>query len=103
MLQGKAKQIVNFERRVSILQSEVGTLRNSMKNLSLKIPQEYPPVGLVRCMITNFIRSLTLTLTGDSDGFYTHPGGYKVCLKVCANGTGKGKGIHVSDNVYLQH
>ena len=74
-----------------------------MSILLLKIPQQYPPAGLVRCMITNFIRSLTLTLTGDSDGFYTHPGCYKVCLKVCVNGTGKGKGIHASDNVYLQH
>ena len=33
--------------------------------------------------------------------FYTHPQGYKMCLRVDANGHGKGKGTHVSVSVYL--
>ena len=33
--------------------------------------------------------------------FYTHPQGYKMCLRVDANGDGKGKGTHVSVSVYL--
>ena len=33
--------------------------------------------------------------------FYTHPQGYKMCLRVDANGYGKGKGTHVSVSVYL--
>ena len=31
-----------------------------------------------------------------SKPFYTHPGGYKMCLNVFANGIGKGKSSHVS-------
>ena len=33
--------------------------------------------------------------------FYSHPQGYKMCLRVDANGYGKGKGTHVSVSVYL--
>ena len=36
-----------------------------------------------------------------SPPFYTHPQGYKMCLKVYANGSGKGKGTHVSVYGYL--
>ena len=32
---------------------------------------------------------------------YTHPQGYKMCLRVYANGDGKGKGTHVSVFAYL--
>ena len=33
--------------------------------------------------------------------FYTHPQGYKMCLKVYANGYGRGEGTHVSVYAYL--
>ena len=33
--------------------------------------------------------------------FYTHPQGYKMCLRVDADGNGKGKGTHVSVYAYL--
>ena len=36
-----------------------------------------------------------------SPPFYSHLGGYKMCLNVCANGHGKGKGTHASVFVYL--
>ena len=36
-----------------------------------------------------------------SPHFYTHPSGYKMCLKVYANGDGSGKGTHLSIYVYL--
>ena len=36
-----------------------------------------------------------------SPPFYTHPQGYKMCLRVDANGSGKGKGTHVSAFAYL--
>ena len=31
-----------------------------------------------------------------SPPFYTHPGGYKMCIRVCANGDGDGANTHVS-------
>ena len=36
-----------------------------------------------------------------SPPFYTHKGGYKMCIKVWANGYGKGKGSHISVFAYL--
>ncbi len=36
-----------------------------------------------------------------SDGFYTHPQGYRMCLRVDANGNRSGKGTHVSCYIYL--
>ena len=36
-----------------------------------------------------------------SDPVYSHFGGYKMCLKVYANGNGDGEGTHVSVYVYL--
>ena len=36
-----------------------------------------------------------------SPHFYTHPNGYKMCLVVCANGTGSGRGTHLSVFVSL--
>ena len=36
-----------------------------------------------------------------SPPFYTHPRGYKMCLRVDANGNGDGKGTHVSVYAYL--
>ena len=36
-----------------------------------------------------------------SPGFYTHPSGYKMCLRVDANGSGDGKGTHVSVFMHL--
>ena len=37
----------------------------------------------------------------NSPGFYTHTFGYKMCLRVHANGDGDGKGTHVSVYLYL--
>ena len=36
-----------------------------------------------------------------SPAFYTHVGGYKMCLNITANGWGTGKGTHVSVCVYM--
>ena len=36
-----------------------------------------------------------------SPGFYTSPGGYKMCIRVCANGDGVGKGTHGTVYAYL--
>ena len=36
-----------------------------------------------------------------SPPFYTHPGGYKMCIKVYTDGFGEGAGTHVSVGAYL--
>ena len=92
-VQGKDKQIADLERKVSSLQSEVGTLQNSMKKLSMEIPRKYPPLDLVMCDYDSYKSAENEWV---SDGFYTHPGGYKMCLVVYANGMGRGRDTHVS-------
>ena len=36
-----------------------------------------------------------------SQPFYSEPGGYKLCLNIPANGSGSGKGSHISVSVFL--
>ena len=97
-LQGKDGQIVSLEQKVSCLQTKVNTLEDDLKMLALRIPRQYPPVDLVMYNYRIFKASHTVW---HSDGFYTHPNGYKMCLKVYANGVGKGKDSHVSVFVTL--
>lgn len=91
--QRKDKQISELKQTVSALQTEVKSLRESVRSLSLAIPRKYPPVDLFMIEYESHRDSET---TWFSDPFYSHPRGYKMCLTVYANGTGKGKDSHVS-------
>ena len=51
--------------------------------------------------MTNFEEMKENNGTRYSLPFYTHPQGYKMCLSVVANGSGRGKGTHVSVYAYL--
>ena len=51
--------------------------------------------------MTNFEQLKTDSDQWYSPPFYTHPQGYKMCLRVNTNGNGKGKGTHVSVFTYL--
>ena len=57
-----------------------------------------PPVDIV---MDDFEEHKMKADTWFSPPFYTHIGGYKMCLKVYANGFGNGKGTHVSVFVLL--
>ena len=46
--------------------------------------------------LTGFTKRKQFNNEYDSQPFYSHPHGYKLCLKVHANGFGKGKGTHIS-------
>ena len=103
-VQKKDKQIASLELAVSSLQLAVSTLQLVVSTLQLKVKmlrhdvaqqesKQYPPVEFVMDNFYSFMDSDTIWY---SDGFYTHPHGYKMCLKVYANGTGKGKDTHVS-------
>ena len=57
----------------------------------------FPPVTIV---MPNFAENKK-NKQWYSPSFYTHPEGYKLCLKVVANGQNDGKGTHVSAYVHL--
>ena len=71
-----------------------------------KLPEWLIPVS--RYYLPPFIRVMNKfstcrkeSSTWYSQPFYTHPGGYKLQFEVVANGSGDGKGTHVSVRAYL--
>ena len=57
-----------------------------------------PPFGFI---MTDFEQEKVKNRSWFSPSFYTHPQGYKMCLRVDANGEGNGEGTHVSAFIYL--
>ena len=51
--------------------------------------------------LTEFTKRKQFNNEYDSQPFYSHPHGYKLCLEVHANGYGKGKGTHISISATL--
>ena len=63
-------------------------------------PTSYPrPPWVIR--MEGFQEKKEKNETWFSDPVYSHIGGYKMCLSVYANGSGDGKGTHVSASIYL--
>ena len=62
------------------------------------LPVKVPPVDII---MDDFEEHKKNDNDWYSPPFYSHVGGYKMCLKVYANGVGDAKGTHVSVYVYL--
>ena len=82
-----------IEQKFALLESTVDSQKVAISELKCSIPKQYPPVDLV---MTDFITHRLKEDQWFSEPFYTHPGGYKMCLSVFANGIGKGKDTNVS-------
>ena len=80
------------------LEEENKQLKHQMERLkqTMKLQLKTKSVEIV---MTNYNRHLLDDTVWVSPPFFTHPCGYKVCLKVYANGKEEGKGTYVS--VYL--
>ena len=84
--------------------SECKNLGNQLTNLMVAFskitpkPSFIPPPDII---MTDFERKQKDDESWFSPGFYTHIGGYKMCLKIDANGWAIGKGTHVSVFVYM--
>ena len=59
------------------------------------------PVSLNVFRFTKYAERKSHNISVFSPPFYSSPGGYKLCIKVYANGNGKGKGTHISVFIYL--
>ena len=79
------------------LKKEVATLSQELKN---KV-QSNTVLGLPTVCIANFKQHQNDSDTWYSSPVYTHQMGYKLCLRVDANGYGSGKGLYVSVGVSL--
>lgn len=105
-LKGKTEQIddLEFENselkdRLSILEARVDVLSEKQKIASTT----GLPIGPVDFTMHNFDKQKKDGSSWWSAPFYTHPQGYKMVLRVDANGWGEGKGTHVSMAVYLKN
>ena len=87
-LRGEIRRVQNDTmKQVNVVESKIAVVRNH--------------VGIipVTCTMPGFEEKKRLNNIWHGPPFYTHPCGYKMCLKVDANGCGGGKNTRVS--VYL--
>ena len=121
--QAETKQ--EIEDRYKESRAEVAELRTANENLVAEVGQKIQKAkaetkqeitrevlfdiaalhrhGLVpfNVTMTGFEQKIRSNYVWYSPPFYTHPRGYKMCLKVDANGNGDGEGSHVSLFVYM--
>ena len=93
----KLKVNENLEQEVAELRRQQDEDRASLVTLQRCIGV-LPPVRLT---MTNYEKRKKSSDQWYSPPFYTHPQGYKMCLRVYVNGSGGHKGTHVSLYAYL--
>ncbi len=90
--------------------AEVGTLKNQLRDVVRKqdtvastVEKLYHHVytAPVQIVMSNYEQCKRANDMWYSNGFYTHPQGYKMCLVVYANGYDDGEGTHVSCYIFL--
>ena len=74
---------------------------DQMKHMENRIKQLEKPFSPVDIVMDDFEKLKKSNDIWYSPPFYTHLGGYRMCLRVYANGVGTGKGTHVSVFVCL--
>ena len=72
-----------------------------MKQMENRIKQLEKPFSPVDIVMDDFEKLKKSNDIWYSPPFYTHLGGYRMCLRAYANGVGTGKGTHVSVFVCL--
>lgn len=117
-LEERTEQIVELESDTSYLCNEkeemewkVHRLEKKLEDIETKIKdltekQQLAirtglPIGPTNLTMHNFEPCKQNDGSWCSPPFHTHPMGYKMCLRVDANGWGNGKGTHVSVHIYL--
>ena len=101
MLQKHTKTIASLQQQAETTATLVKQLVTHLKPGSLaKSPSIIfiPPPAFI---MTNFSQHKSAGDTWHSPPFYSHIGGYKMCLRVYANGWRDGAGTHVSVYLYL--
>ena len=94
-LNAKDGRIAALEEQVGRQKAEIESLRGALAQVEKSAYSSpcCPPVDLV---MTDFKKHKASSNQWFSQPFYSHLGGYKMCLSVFANGVGKGRNSHVS-------
>ena len=83
----------NSDSHLAMAMDQVIKLNEKVKSLEQVI---IPSDGKITFRMPSFNQHKTAESEFYSPPFYTHKGGYKMCINVCANGDGEGKGSHIS-------
>ena len=100
----QAKTIATLQHQISSLQLEATLVKQLVAHLKPGSLAESPSVVFIpppTIIMTNFSQHKSAGDTWYSPPFYSHIGGYKMCLRVHANGVGVDTGTHVSVFVHL--
>ena len=92
-LKGKLEDIQKNSKRN--MNSWEGKWQDSFASLEVQLQTE------IDSKMTDFKKNKTANAPWYSPPFYTHTHGYKMCIRVHANGYGKGAGTHVSVFLFL--
>ena len=108
VLQQQATMLQKHTKTIASLQQQAETTATLVKQLVAHLKPEsiaespsvvfIPPPAII---MTNFSQHMCAGDIWFSPPFYSHIGGYKMCLRVDANGWGDGEGTHVSVFVTL--
>ena len=99
-LQVTQQDVQAMQEQVQTTQESVKATEDETENLSEKIEE----LKLALTRYAGFPKVYRVERTGNAvflPGFYTHQHGYKMCIRVDPNGSGDGKGTHISIFVYL--
>ena len=99
-LEVKNKELEDEVRELKSKQSEKSDQPISEQQPGTHVTGTYKPIGAEFTM-TNFDEYKRDNDKWYSPHFFTHPNGYKMCLEVHANGSGGGKGTHLSVGLCL--
>ena len=95
----------NNDMAAKLLEKDEQIERLTMSTVELKSSLEmlhhHMRVAPIQITMTEFNQHKSVSDIWYSDPFYTHPHGYKMCLRVDANGNGSGKGTHISVFIFL--
>ena len=81
---------INSQTHLTMAMDEVIKLNKKLEQATI------PRDGKITFLFPSFNQHKTSNKTFYSSPFYTHKGGYKMCIRVDANGNGEGKGSHIS-------
>ena len=99
-LQQVERENLSLKHRVAELEDEQ-TKVNSEQSPASSCSSDQWPVGPGELFLTNFEQRKKSEEEWYSPPFYSHPYGYKMCLRVHCDGKGTGRGTHVSLFVHL--
>ena len=93
----KDKHLKMTASKCQNLEVELNSLKLALNTIAPK-PVFIPPPDIV---MNEYERKRKEDERWFSPAFYTHVGGYKMCLSITANGWGDGKGTHVGVSVFM--